>query len=340
MDTGQINPIRNVRFLRPQREWGWEIAIYLYLAGMGAGSFAIGVITNWFGYSLTPSKTILLLGFPLDISKAVLLWGPILVTIGAPFLILDLGIKRRFLYACLNPRTSWVARGFLILSIFIIIGLGILAISILPFQWLNKRTTFWLVLEIVGFLFALTTAIYTGILLKSVKYISFWNTPLLPFLFLISSLSTGSMGIILSILGYGLLLPSGELSYKLIGMLTGTEQILILIEAFALGLYLFYRYRTREQGESSVRVLISGDLRFIFWVGIIFSGFIFPIILEYLYSQFPGYPVLLFATGIFLLVGGFFLRFGILIAGIKDQLPMHRFIEIQYNLRASKKNIV
>ena len=46
-----------------------------------------------------------------------------MVAIGAPFLILDLGIKRRFMYACLNPRTSWVARGFIILSIFIVIGL-------------------------------------------------------------------------------------------------------------------------------------------------------------------------------------------------------------------------
>jgi len=337
MDSEPIHPIRNVKSLRPQQVWKWEIAIYLYLAGMGAGSFIIGVMMNWFGFSFNPSKTIVLWGYPLGVSKAVLLWGPILVAIGAPFLILDLGKKGRFLYACLNPRTSWVARGFLILSAFIIIGLFILVISILPFQSLSEGTTARLVLEIIGLLLALATAIYTGILLKSVKYVSLWNTPFLPLLFLVSALSTGSMGIILSTLGYGLFAPYGPSFSQMINTLVGTEQILILIEGLVLGLYLLFRYRAREQGESSILLLVMGEMRILFWGGIIAIGFIFPVLLEYLYSNFPDYPILLFATGLFLLVGGFFLRFGILTAGIKDQLPMHKLIEIEYNLRSSKK---
>ncbi|MGQ9646279.1 MAG: NrfD/PsrC family molybdoenzyme membrane anchor subunit, partial [Thermodesulfobacteriota bacterium] len=105
-----IHPIRNVRYLRPQQEWKEIIAIYLYLAGMGAGAYIIGTVLNWF---VQPSRVLSIWGLPFDYAKAAILWGPLLVAIGAPFLILDLGIKRRFLYACLNPRTSWVARGFL-----------------------------------------------------------------------------------------------------------------------------------------------------------------------------------------------------------------------------------
>ena len=258
---------------------------------------------------------------------------------GAPFLILDLGRKERFLYACLNPRTSWVARGFIILSIFIIVGLSVFVISILPFQWLRERTTLWLVLETISLIFAFATAIYTGILLKSVKYVPLWNTPLLPILFLVSALSTGSMGIILSTLGYGLFISLGESSYQLINMLMSTEQILILVEGFVLALYLFFTHRTGDQGETSVRLLLSGQLKYLFWGGIVLLGFVFPIVLEYLYSNFPGYPILLLATGLFLLFGGFFLRLGVLASGIKEQLPMHKLIEIQYNLRTLKKNV-
>ena len=134
MEAKRIHPIRNVKYLRPQKEWKEIIAIYLYLAGMGAGSFIIGTLIDWLGMRLNPPfiPSIDLFGYTLNLSKVPIFWGPILVAIGAPFLVLDLGIKWRFMYACLNPRTSWVARGFIILSIFIVFGLILLAKSVLP----------------------------------------------------------------------------------------------------------------------------------------------------------------------------------------------------------------
>jgi hypothetical protein len=45
---------------------------------------------------------------------------------------------------------------------------------------------------------------------------------------------------------------------------------------------------------------------------------------------------LIFAAGILLLCGGFFLRVGILHAGIKDQIPMHRLMEIQHGMMAGR----
>ena len=121
------------------------------MAGMGAGSFIIGMIIHWF---VKPSVPINLFGFNVDIADPALLWGPIFVAVGAPFLILDLGIKRRFLYACLNPRTSWLARGFLILSTFIVLGLIVFGASLLYPQILIDRTAPWLVLEVISVIFA------------------------------------------------------------------------------------------------------------------------------------------------------------------------------------------
>jgi len=336
--TEPMHPIRNVRYLRPQKEWNEIIAIYLYLAGMGAGSFVIGTLIDWLGVKVNPSffPSFNLLGYTLNLSKVPILCGPVMVAIGAPFLILDLGIKWRFMYACLNPKTSWVARGFIILSIFIILGLALLVKSILPSEWLHGESSLWRIPEIIAVVFALATAIYTGILLKATKSIPLWNTYFLPLLFLVSALSTGSMAIILSTLGTGLLAhDAGALK-----VLMGGEQILVVIEGIVLYLFLSRRYRAAEQGKDSVRLLLFGEMKLIFWGGVVFLGFIFPVVLESIASFFPGNAALIFAAGILLLFGGFFLRLGVLHAGIKEQIPMHRLMEIQYNAMAERAKVL
>ena len=334
MATENVYPIRDARHPRPQKEWKEIIAVYLYLAGMGAGSFIIGALINWLGVRLNPpfQTPFYLFGYPLNLSKVPILWGPVMVAVGAPFLILDLGIKWRFMYACLNPRTSWVARGFIILSVFIILGLVLLAKSVLPFKWLAADSPLWVIPEILAFVFAFGTAIYTGILLKATKSVPLWNTGLLPLLFLVSALSTGSMAIILSTLGTGLFShDSGALK-----VLMGGEQVLVVIEAIVLYLFLSRRYRAAEQGKDSVRLLLFGEMKMIFWGGVVFLGFIFPVVLENIASFFPGSFLLVSAAGLLLLCGGFFLRLGILHAGIKDQIPMHRLMEIQHGILAGK----
>ncbi len=319
---------------QPQQEWGEIIAVYLYLAGMGAGSFVIGILLHWSGVPLNPLgvPSFDLLGIRFHLKEVPILWGPVMVSIGAPFLILDLGIKWRFMYACLNPRTSWVARGFLILSIFIVVGLLVLAKSIFPFDWLHPESTLWFIPEMIAFVFAFATALYTGILLKATKSVPLWNTPLLPLLFLASALSTGSMSIILSTLGTGLLSFHSET----IRVLLVVEQAFILIEGFVLYLFLLRRYRSSEAGKDSVRLLISGKLRYVFWQGIIVLGLLFPFALEGISTYFRS-VTLLWVAGLSLLTGGFFLRLGLLRAGIKDQIPMQRVIEFQLGLVKNPK---
>ncbi len=334
MRTEYTHPIRSTKYLRPQEEWKGMIAIYLYLAGMGAGSFIIGTLIGWFNVKLDLPilSSVDLFGHALNLSSVPILWGPVMVAIGAPFLILDLGIKWRFIYACLNPRTSWVARGFIILSIFIVLGLILLAKSVLPFEWLHPESVLWRIPEIIAFIFAFGTAIYTGILLKATKSIPLWNTSLLPLLFLVSGLSTGSMAMILSTLGTGFFSHDA----RALKVLMGGEQVLVVVEGVVLYLFLSRRYRAAEQGKDSVRLLLFGEIKMIFWGGVVVLGFIFPVILENIASFFPGNVALIFVAGTLLLWGGFFLRLGILRAGIREEIPMHRLMEMQYNAMAGK----
>jgi formate-dependent nitrite reductase membrane component NrfD len=323
MMTEPTIPIRNPKIQRPQREWRWEIAIYLYMAGMGAGAFAMGMFTHWLK---NPSVTIQVSGFPIDIAKLTLLGGPILTAMGAPFLILDLGIRRRFLYACLNPKTSWVARGFLILSTFIILGLATLATSLSYPAIFTQKPVPWLVLEILSLIFAVATALYTGVLLKSVKYVPLWNTPYLPILFLISALSTGTMALILSTIGYGYFVPDGEWFYKITDLWVCFGQILILVECFVLTLYLMvYRKDNRETGP-----VVHFILKEIGWL--ICGG-----IALFSYAHFLKHPSLLIGASLFLFIGGFSLRMEVLAKGVKEQPPMVRLIKTGINSRTYEK---
>lgn len=323
MNAEPTLPIGNPKVQRPQTEWGWEIAIYLYMAGMGAGSFVVGMFTNWLE---NPSITIQAWGFSFDIAKFALFGGPILAAMGAPFLILDLGIKRRFLYACLNPKSSWVARGFLILSTFIILGFAVLVISFFYPTVFIKRPAAWLALEILSLVFAFATAIYTGVLLKSVKYVPLWNTPLLPILFLVSALSTGTMVTIFSTLGYGYLVPRGEWFYKMINLWVCFGQILILIECFVLALY-FMVYRKDDRETNQVYHFVLREIGWLICGGIAL----------FLYANFLKHPILLIAAGLFLFIGGFSLRLQVLAQGVKEQPPMYRLIEMTANIRAFGK---
>jgi formate-dependent nitrite reductase membrane component NrfD len=138
------------------------------------------------------------------------------------------------------------------------------------------------------------------------------------------------MAIILSTLGTGYF-PHDAQALK---VLMGGEQVLVVIEGIVLYLFLSRSYRAAEQGKDSVRLLLLGKMRLIFWGGIVLLGFIFPVILENIASFFQGNAALVFVAGTLLLCGGFFLRLGVLQAGIKDQIPMHRLMEIQYNAMA------
>lgn len=324
MSANEVNLTGTIRCRRPQEQWKWPIAVSLFLAGMGAGAFIIGLLADWLLHPALPTR-------------AILLWGPLFVAAGAPFLILDLGRKRRFINACRNPKSSWAARGFLILSTFIIIGISIFGISVFPVLGLTDQSTLFVVLKGVALVFAFGTAIYTGMFLKSVRYITLWNSSLLPVLFTVSALSIGSMGIVLVTMGYGLLVPN-EYATQLSHTLMPVQQALVLMEALVLAVYLYERYRTKEAGETSVRLLLSGEFKFVFWVGIVASGFVVPIALEKVYSMFPGYPALLFAAGLIFLLGGFFLRFGILSAGVKEQHPLYKMIALEYDWAALKKH--
>lgn len=317
------------RAVHPQEEWEWPIAMYLYMAGMGAGAFVIGVLSDWLFHPDIPSR-------------GLLLWGPILVVLGAPFLVLDLGKKFRFINAALNPISSWAARGFAILSSLMITGLISFTLAALPdiLPLFNVVTPDWIVnqhvlsrtLEIIALVLSFGTAAYTGIFLKSTRYVSLWNTWLLPVLFTFSALSTGAMALIFFLQGFGALVNDGNV-ITLTHTLVLVELLLIVLEGIALTIFLVVLYRsgripvhiTRHLAMKSSPSLILGFL-------LLGTAWFLPSSLRM--SILGPYSILIFVAGILILGGGFLLRYDVVKSGIKDQHPLYKMAALQYDWRA------
>jgi formate-dependent nitrite reductase membrane component NrfD len=329
------------RVTESQDAWGWEIAGYLYLGGLGAGAFIIAVLLDWFGFRLAPAHLSLMDGWNWDWSQILVLWGPLSTTVGASLLILHLG-KNWFLFftACLNPRTAWLARGFLILATFIVAGSVVAAVAVflpglparLPFVWRSLQAT--------GLVLAFGTAIYTGILLQSMKYIPAWNAVHLPFLFLASALSTGSMGVVVGATAYRFIVSAPASAQVLVQRIEVAEPIIIIVEATVLALYLRHLMKGKLEGQASAKMMLSGPWRFRFWIGIVAGALVLPFLLVVIgiwIRSVDGARVLL-PLGISLdfvadvatvtaaattLIGGFVLRVGVLAIGIKERPPLY-----------------
>ncbi|MHC4234379.1 MAG: NrfD/PsrC family molybdoenzyme membrane anchor subunit [Planctomycetota bacterium] len=297
--------------LKPQSKWSWEVAAYLFLAGLGGGAYVTGVVADFIGGQWTAiSKIGVVLGLPC-------------VLVGCGFLMLDLGTPKNFWRAAFCPRTSWIARGTIIITIFMILGAVHIAFWLWPFDALATTEAAGIrhLIGVLGVAFAFGTMIYTGILLAASRPIAFWSTAMLPLLFLVSALSTGIMAVIL------IASTAGSTHAGPIHSLAKIDMPLIILEMFILAFYLQATHRVPES-RASAELVLTGMVAPLFWWGVAVLGLTAPLLLDMLgaYALDGGQTVavsaLASACGI---TGGLFLRQVILSGGIHAPLRAGRF---------------
>jgi len=277
-----------------QSEWRWLIAAYLFLAGVGGGAYMAGVIADFAGGAewMLASKIGVCLGLPC-------------VLVGTFFLLADLGKPSHTWRVWMKPGTSWIARGTIIISIFMVLAAIHTAFWIWPFAGpLEVNESARHVIGVLGAIFAFLTVVYTGLLLGYSQPIALWRTALLPVLFFVSAVSTGLMAIMVIAQSMGVAEAP----------LAGLEQIdavLILFEIFVLAVYLYNAYRTLESRPSAKRILI-GPLASCFWLCVVLCGLVIPFILELT----GGHGAMLTVGALLGLFGGLCLRFIVLAGGI------------------------
>ena len=288
--------------------WGPLIAWYLFLAGVGAGAYLVAIAASYLGEQYKPL-----------VKPGVFLGAP-LVLLGSLLLLLDLGNPLRFWMGFFRPQSSMISVGILIITIFILLGLLHIAALLFPQRVkLSAKMLAWL--GGVNTLFALATAIYTGLLLGVVKAVPFWNTPMLPMLFLVSALSTGA-GAVLLVLGLRRWIAPAASTKEEAEQVIASEHLLSRVDIPLIGvelLVLFFLLFIMAGGPSvaaeSARYLVAGGFAIAFWVGLVIVGLLVPIALE-VWALRSGKGLSVGAlAGLCLLIGGIVLRYAVLSAG-------------------------
>ncbi len=243
-----------------QTVWGWPIAIYLFLAGVAAGAYLAAAYV-WYKHGDSPvSRTGIFLTAPC-------------VGVSILFLFFDLGAPLRFMLAFLKPFSSMISVGTWVLTIFFIIS---------AFQWLKcfkareDILEFSNIIWLVGSIFAVATAVYTGVLLGVVKAIPFWNTPLLPVLFFISAVSTGIGAILVTVLLRG----AKDSDVGLLHSLSRIDLLFVGLEVIVILFYLVVMGQSRLAAAESVHILVAGSYAPVFWAFVVL-GLVVPFCLEW-----------------------------------------------------------
>ena len=238
--------------------WGAPIAMYLFLAGLGAGAF---VAATAVGRMAPQAKRTVRAGRVIALGA---------VAVGLVLLMVDAkgGFLHPWRFALLLGNVQSVMTwGVVFLAAFVVIAAVVVVRDLL-----RKSVPFGL--EAAGCGFAIAVAMYTGVLLGVVKTFPLWNSAVLPFLFLVSAMSTGVCAVFLFA---RLVCPSEveKLAFleRVHGWLPWVETVLVAALLFFVGL-------SSEAGAASVAALLTGQWALVFWLGFVVVGLALPLVLH------------------------------------------------------------
>jgi formate-dependent nitrite reductase membrane component NrfD len=218
-----------------------------------------------------------------------------------------LGRPERF-WKMWHARNSWIARGFIGLTLFIIGALlylpPILSVdSLWDSASLIARTGY--VLTMAGMIILL---LYKGFVYASSKGVPFWTSPILPALYVAYALRGGVAMLLIIVLLRGNSLDGWNL---------GLAELWIGISAAVMILfYLAVMSGSNPVARRSVQELLGGRVALSFYGGTLVIGLLVPITIGLLGLTTPLSFGAIAAVGIASVIGDFFVKYTIAKAGV------------------------
>lgn len=242
--------------------WDWIIASYLFLAGMGAGAFALAALASFVKPEL---KKLRMAGYVI---------APVAVVVGCVMLMVDakggLFDPLRFFFIVSNLQSvmSW---GVIILCLFILVSVVALVVML-------KKGSTPKALDAVGVALSVCVAAYTGVLLGAAPAYPLWHPVVLPLLFVVSAASSGFAAVLLVTHLRGSHEPSQ------LGLLKKTGIALPVLETVLVAVLFAVASATTgsaaEVALASVTNMLSGSYAVAFWVGFVVVGLAVPLAIE------------------------------------------------------------
>lgn len=290
--------------------WGIPIVVYLFLAGLGAGSFCLGAIASkgkGEGWEACARMAFLL--------------APFAIAAGLLILIFDLGYKTRFwmTLTVLNIHSP-MSVGVWLLVIFLIVSALAAMFWLTPSErrripWIGRLPVWsspsWKRrIGAIGIPFALGVSIYTGVLLSACA-LPLWRSPVLPFFFFISALSLGIEGG--AILGIAALRKSNPDAMKQPLRFLRRAYRVILPVYLVTALLFVVILVAPPTSRGAALGFFTGWSGWIWWVGVMGIGILLPLIMVMRHDGKPMRHAVWFSGC--LIAGDFLLRLVLVLAG-------------------------
>jgi formate-dependent nitrite reductase membrane component NrfD len=275
---------------RPQREWVEGRGLYLiighFLSGVGAGTWLFA----WL-FEVRPG----------------LLVGLALVALGGAAHLRFLGRPGRF-YRMVRAGRSWIARGFIGMNLFLAGALLYELPRVIPgAPWAAEGPLgqIFLWLSIAG---AVILIVYKGNVYAASRAIPFWNSPVLPLLYIAYALRGGAAFLLV-------LAPfTGGLASS--DLLAVIEFWIALSAAVMVAFYLGVIRGVNVAARRSVSELTAGRVVIPFYLGTVTLGLVVPIGIGLAGFYQPLSLAVLAVVGGLSLLGDFFAKYTIARAGI------------------------
>ncbi|OGO32390.1 MAG: hypothetical protein A2Z29_02260 [Chloroflexi bacterium RBG_16_56_11] len=269
-----------------QTEWIDRRGIFLWIAfytgGLGGGLYLVSLFFN-------------------SLWGMFLSWLIIAVIKGGAHFIY-LGRPLRFWRMVTRPGSSWLSRGIIFVLSFVV-----LAGAQMAFTYWMPGTAGEIIFKVLAGIAALAVSVYTGFILNTVKGVPFWNSSLLPLLFVSYGVMSGfGLAIVIALSGGDVNLATSET----------WSRWLLIFNTLLVVIYLLAAANREATGKQSVMEQMRGHLAPVFWAGIVALGIVVPAVLA-VFSYIVGeIATALLVTGVACeIIGGLSLRYCILKAG-------------------------
>lgn len=282
------------------------VVFYLFLGGTGAGAAVVlGCLEGGLPNSLLAYGE-------RDSTRRAWIASAFCVLVGMACLLLDLGHVNRVLELLSSPRLTPVTIGAFSLVLTFAAGA---ALALLSWRWAWRKVC--CILAIASGLFSLG---YTGVLLSSLSSVAAWQTPLVPLMFSVSSLSCGCMLVIT----VSAITDTRDGERSMRRAVSRVDSALLLAELATLALYMGMLV-CNPATNACATALLGGPLTPWFCIGLVGMGLVLPFALELVSLRCRKREVVLLAA-LLVLFGGFVLRWCIVALGAFDVTYL-----VQYN---------
>ncbi|QOS69034.1 polysulfide reductase NrfD [Eggerthella guodeyinii] len=298
---------------------------YLFLGGAGAGAIVVASILDlaWVKAPFGAASRISIgEATPLErVAAFGLLAGFAALALGVLCLLFDLGRIDRVVVLLLRPSPTFLTVGTYALAALAACAAFLAAVRFAYLPGVPRGAV--RAVEAVAAVVGVVVMLYTGLLLQSMGAVALWRSPLVPALFVLSSLSCGIAVLLLA----AFFAPADAAVARFAHALARIDAAVIALEAVAAALLVALALGgDHPTAAASAQRLTSGDLAAWWWVGFALCGLVVPLVAEVAFAarRASGRTLrtALAVAAVLVLVGGFSMRAALADAGTHRDLEL------------------